>query len=405
MPIFTVSEVVSRIRDLLESDPVLAGFWVRGEISNLSISAAGHLYFTLKDDTSQLRAVMFRSRAEQLSFSLANGAAVLVRGRISLYEREGNVQLYVYEMEPDGIGLQAILLRELRARLEREGLFDPQRKRPLPRFPRRVGVVTSLEGAAVRDIVKILRQRWPLAEVVIAPCTVQGDLAPEEIVAALERLNRYGAVDVIICGRGGGSFEELAAFNTEMVVRAIFASRIPVISAVGHERDETLADLVADARAATPSAAAAMVVPDQREMKDYLGSLAKRLAAGIRQRYAFSKLRFNEVSRCRLFSEPWEVICGRRAQALDGLVARLTHLVRERLQRAHAELAVLSGKLDALSPLKTLARGYSLCRHAATKALITDAARVAPGEEVEVVLHRGELLCRVEKSAAANNGN
>ncbi|MGQ9512051.1 exodeoxyribonuclease VII large subunit [Thermodesulfitimonas sp.] len=399
MPVFTVSEVVGRIRDLLEGDPVLAGFWVRGEVSNLSVSGAGHLYFTLKDEASQLKAVMFRSRAASLSFCLANGAAVLARGRISLYERDGNIQLYVAEMEPDGVGLQAILLRELRARLEREGLFNPQRKRPLSRFPRRIGVATSLEGAAVRDIVKILRERWPLAEVVIAPCAVQGDQAPQEIAAALERLNRYGGVEVIITGRGGGSSEELAAFNTETVVRAIFASRVPVVAAVGHERDETLADLVADARAATPSAAAAMVVPDQREMVENLAGLAGRLRVALGQRVVALRLRLQHVAQSRVFTSPWETICGRRAQAVDSLALRLERELRGRLQKMHAALAVLSGRLDALSPLKTLARGYCLCRDPATGVLVTDAARVACGTAVEVVLHRGRLFCRVEKTA------
>lgn len=404
MPIFTVSEIVGRIRDLLEGDPVLAGFWVRGEVSNLSVSGAGHLYFTLKDEASQLRAVMFRSRAENLSFYLANGTAVLARGRVSLYERDGNVQLYVAEIEPDGVGLQAILLRELKARLEREGLFNPQRKRPLPRFPRRVGVATSLDGAAVRDIVKILRERWPLAEVVIAPCAVQGDQAPREIAAAIERLNRYGGVEVIITGRGGGSCEELAAFNTETVVRAIFASRVPVVSAVGHERDETLADLVADARAATPSAAAAMVVPDRREMVENLAGLAGRLKAGLGQRVAALRLRLLHTAQSRVFTSPWEIICGRRAQTVDSLAVRLERELHGRLQKAHAALAVLGARLDALSPLKTLARGYCLCRDAATGSLVTDAARVTCGTAVEVVLHRGRLFCRVEK-AAVNDAN
>ena len=399
MPVFTVSEVLSHLRNLIEGDPLLAGLWVRGEVSNLSISGAGHIYFTLKDDVSQLKAVMFRSRAEKLSFGLSNGAAVLAYGRVSLYDRDGNLQFYVAEMEPDGTGLQAILLQELKRRLEREGLFNPQRKRPLPRFPRRIGVATSLVGAALRDILKILRERWPMATVVVAPCTVQGEQAPREIAAAIERLNRHGRVDVIITGRGGGSAEELAAYNSETVVRAIFASQVPVVAAVGHERDETLADLVADARAPTPSVAATMVVPDQREIAENLSNLAKRIVAGLKQRITSLRVRLLHAMRSRVFVSPWEVVCGRRAQAVDSMAARLENAFRARLQRALGELAVLGGRLDALSPLKTLARGYCLCRHALTGTLISDARQVAPGAAVEVLLHRGQLFCKVERTA------
>uniref|UniRef100_A0A7C2EJJ2 Exodeoxyribonuclease 7 large subunit n=1 Tax=Ammonifex degensii TaxID=42838 RepID=A0A7C2EJJ2_9THEO len=404
MPIFTVSQVVGRIRELLESDPLLGALWVRGEMSNLSASALGHLYFTLKDQASQLRAVMFRSRAQSLGFPPQNGMAVIVRGYVSLYERDGNVQLYVLEMEPDGVGLQSILLRELKTRLAREGLFDPRRKRSLPRFPRRVGVATSLEGAAIRDIVTIVRRRWPLAELVIAPCKVQGEEAPGEIAAALARLNRYGGVDVIITGRGGGSFEELAAFNTETVVRAIFASQVPVVSAVGHERDETLADLAADARAATPSAAASLVVPDREEVAAVVDRFAERLRAGVLRRLEIGRLRLRQVGQSRAFTRPWETICSRRVQIVDNLAVRLTYRMRDLLQAAGARLAVMSERLDALSPLKTLARGYSVCRCAATGKVVTEAKQVVTGDEVEVVLYRGRLACKVDK-VTVKDGN
>ncbi|MEW6769789.1 MAG: exodeoxyribonuclease VII large subunit [Bacillota bacterium] len=403
MPVLTVSQVASRIRELLEGDPLLGALWVRGEISNLSTSTSGHLYFTLKDEKSQLRGVMFRSRVLGLHFLLQNGMAVVVRGYISLYERDGNVQLYALEIEPDGVGLQSILLQELKARLAREGLFDPRRKRPLPRFPRRVGVATSAEGAAIRDIVAVIRRRWPLVEVVLSPCTVQGDGAAEEIAAALDRLNRYGAVDVIITGRGGGSVEELAAFNTETVARAIFASRIPVVSAVGHERDETVADLVADARAATPSAAAALVVPDREEVAAAVQRLDERLRAGVLRRFELGRLRLQQLSQSRLFTRPWETVCGQRAQVVDNLAVRLEYRMRDVLQKAGARLAVLSERLDALSPLKTLARGYSVCRRADTGELVKKAAQVVPGDMVEVLLHRGQLACKVEGVTAKDD--
>lgn len=404
MPVLTVTEVTNRIRDQLEGDPVLNALWVRGEISNLSMPSSGHLYFTLKDLTSQLRAVMFRSRAQSLQFPISNGTSVIVRGRISLYERDGNIQLYVYEIEHDGIGLQKMLLRELKLRLEKEGLFSPYRKRVLPRFLKRIGIATSLEGAAVRDIVEILRQRWPAAEIVIAPCAVQGEQAPGEIAAAITRLNRHGNVDVIIVGRGGGSLEELSAFNNELVVRAVFTSDVPVVSAVGHERDETLTDLAADARAATPSAAAALVSPDTGEFTHKLDQMAGRLRLAIANRFGVLRLRFEQAVKSRALVNPWETICGRRAQTVDSLALRIEYRVRDRLQRAEARLAVLGGRLDALSPLKTLARGYSVCRHSATGRVLTDSAQVNTGEGVEVLLQRGRLQCRVE-GAAADGGN
>jgi len=338
-----------------------------------------------------------------LRFPLANGASVVIRGRISLYERDGNVQLYVYELEQDGIGLQQALLRELKLRLEKEGLFSPYRKRALPRFPQRIGIATSLEGAAVRDIVEILRQRWPAAAVVIAPCAVQGEQAPEEIAAAIARLNRYENVDVIIVGRGGGSLEELAAFNTELVVRAVFASDLPVVSAVGHERDETLTDLAADARAATPSAAAALVSPDRRELSRQLSQITGRLRTAIVRRFEVLRLRFEQAVKSRTFIHPWETICGRRAQTVDGLAVRLEYRTRDRLQKTATRLAVLSGRLEALSPLKTLARGYSICRRSVTGRVISDAAEVAAGERVEVLLYRGRLRCKVEGTADGGN--
>ena len=398
MPVFSVTEVTQRIQELLESDPVLGALWVRGEISNMSVSAQGHLYFTLKDQTAQLRAVMFRSRTQALSFLPENGMTVIVRGKVSLYERDGKVQLYVYEMEADGAGLHSILLQELKARLEKEGLFDPSRKRVLPKFPKRVGVATSLEGAAIRDIVEIIRHRWPLCDIVIAPCAVQGEEAPPQIAAALDLLNRYGKVDVIIVGRGGGSFEELSAFNNESVVRSIFGSRIPVISAVGHERDTTLADLAADARAATPSAAAAAVVPDQREVFGQLQQIAERLRLGISRRIELLRIRLRNASQNRFFVRPWETIFSRSVQNLDHLAGRLELAVRDKVQKAEKDLAVLSARLAVLNPLETLSRGYCICRRAATGEVVTDTAQVSLGETVIIVLRKGQLSCKVEGS-------
>jgi len=392
----SVSELTGYVKELMDNDPLLADLWVKGELSNCKRAASGHLYFTLKDRACAVRAVMFRSRARRLLFVPADGMAVRVRGYVSIYERDGTYQLYVEEMEPDGTGALWAAFEQLKIRLAAEGLFDAGRKRKLPLLPRRIGIATSPTGAVLRDMVRIIGRRWPGVEIVFAPVAVQGETAPREIARAVQWLDRPGEIDVIIVGRGGGSLEELWAFNTETVARSIFACRVPVISAVGHETDFTIADLVADVRAATPSAAAELVVPVRAEMARRLDVLALRLRRAVMDRIAEGRGRL-ENCRQRVMRRPLEVICGMRGQTVDDLRRRLERAAGQCLRQHRHSLAALAGRLQALSPLATLARGYSICS-APGRPVVRSAAEVADGEKVTVQLHRGRLFCLVEES-------
>ena len=336
MDAVSISELTEHIRRLFESDGILERVLVRGEVSNYKRYPSGHHYFTLKDEKSVLRSVMFKNDAASLSFRPADGMSVLAAGRVSVYPRDGQYQLYCRQMTPEGAGSLTMAYEELKRRLEAEGLFDPRHKKPLPPFPRRVALVTSPAGAAVRDMIRILGRRWPLGEVVVAPVRVQGEEAPGEIVSALRYCNKHDVADVIITGRGGGSLEDLWAFNDERVARAVFASAIPVVSAVGHEPDFTIADFAADARAATPSHAAEMVAPDCEEWLARIADARKRLSPE------------------RFFAD--------RRQQLDRLSERLSGGWERGASPRGKTLAALAGRLDALSPLKVLARGYAAAR-------------------------------------------
>ncbi|OAT86574.1 exodeoxyribonuclease VII large subunit [Desulfotomaculum copahuensis] len=396
MRLLSVSELTGYVKELLENDPLLASLWVKGELSNFKQAASGHLYFTLKDRSCAVRAVMFRSRARRLLFAPADGMAVRIRGYVSLYERDGTYQLYVEEMEPDGAGTLWTAFEQLKQKLAAEGLFDSRHKKKPPLLPRRIGIVTSPTGAVLRDMVRIIGRRWPGVEIVFTPVAVQGEAAPREIARAIQWLNRCGPIDVIITGRGGGSLEELWAFNTEVVARSIFLSGVPVISAVGHETDYTIADLVADVRAATPSAAAELVVPVREEMAGRLDMLKLRLRRAVQEKITGGRRRL-ENCRQRVMRRPVEVICGTRGQMVDDLRRRLERAAGQGLIRHRHRLGVLAGRLQALSPLATLARGYSICS-APGRAVVSDAAVVAAGEAVQVKLHRGRLRCLVEES-------
>ncbi|RJQ26093.1 MAG: exodeoxyribonuclease VII large subunit [Peptococcaceae bacterium] len=392
----TVRELTEHIKSLLDNDYLLANVWVKGEISNFKQAVSGHLYFTLKDEFSSLKVVMFRSRAGGLSFRPDNGMAVAVRGYISVYEREGAYQLYAAGMEPDGIGALYVAFERLKERLRQEGLFEPGRKKPLPFLPGCIGIVTSPAGAAVRDMVGIIRRRWPGTEIILFPAAVQGETAPQEITAGVNWLNRLGRVEVIIVGRGGGSLEELWAFNTEEVARGIFESKIPVISAVGHETDFTIADMVADRRAATPSAAAELAVPDKQEVEKRVGMLQARLWNAGRESLNRCRRRLENCLQNRFWRQPQDCLCGARQQALDYLRQRLEQGARRVLGRDAGRLEVLASRLNTLSPLATLARGYSICTLAESGRVVGDAAGVKPGDKLSVRLHRGKLLCVVE---------
>lgn len=395
MKTLTVLELTRHIKDLLENNHLLASLWVKGEISNFKRAASGHLYLTLKDQYACIRVVMFKSKARGLAFHPGNGMCVRVRGYVSLYERDGSYQLYAEGMEPDGAGALNQAFEELKARLAKEGLFDQAHKKKLPPVPARVGVVTSPVGAVLRDIVEIIGRRWPMTEIIVVPVPVQGDQAPREIARGISWLNMLEGVDVIIAGRGGGSLEELWAFNTIEVARAIFASRVPVVSAVGHETDHTIADLVADLRAPTPSAAAELVVPDRLETIRQVGAMQKRLHRAAGERLQNMRRRVDHCLQARAMRRPVDELVGARQQRVDQLVDRQIRSAATLLKREQGRLAVAAGKLSSLSPVATLARGYSICALPDGEVL-RDPAGVKPGDRVNVSLHQGRLACLVE---------
>ncbi|NLI14035.1 exodeoxyribonuclease VII large subunit [Pelotomaculum propionicicum] len=402
MRILTVQELNQHIKTLLEKDYLLANVWVKGEISNFKAATSGHFYFTLKDNYSCLRVVMFRSRSRSLLFRPENGMAVTVRGYVSLYERDGAYQLYAEEMEPDGTGALYLAFEQLKERLQKEGLFDPGHKKPLPLLPKRIGIVTSPTGAAVRDLVEIIRRRWPGLEIVLVPVLVQGESAPPDVARGVQLLNKLGGVDLIIVGRGGGSLEELWAFNTEIVARSIYNSKIPVISAVGHETDITISDFVADKRAATPSAAAELAVPDKREMTRHVQSLKTRLYRAANDKVKGCGQRLAACMNNRHFTRPLDVFCGSRQQSLDFLLHRLNQGVHSSVGGQEKRLAVLAGRLQTLSPLSTLARGYSICTTPDGNRVVQDTDSVEIGARLSVRLHRGLLHCVVENKNSDN---
>lgn len=397
----TVSQITHYVKNLLTADPLLQEVWVRGEISNFARPASGHMYFTLKDEQASLRAVMFRGANRRLTFQPENGLEVLAAGHISLYERGGVYQLYVSHLEPDGIGSLHAAFERLKARLEQEGLFDPQLKQPLPKFPQRVGVVTSATGAALQDIINIARRRFPSIQLVVAPAAVQGPGAAGEIARALDLLNSYGEVDVIIVGRGGGSLEDLWAFNEEETARAIHRSQIPVVSAVGHETDFTIADFTADLRAPTPSGAAELVVPNLAELQGQLEALSLRLAQSLRSRLQAGRHRLDALLSSPQLRQPLDRIATAR-QLTDGLEQQSRTAVLMNFERQRHRLQAAAGRLSALSPLAVLARGYSVTRRAADGKMVRRAADVNVGEEVLVALQQGELTCRVDQIQGEN---
>ena len=394
--ILTVRELTQHIKNIIDQDYLLANVWVKGEISNFKAASSGHFYFTLKDNYSTLKVVMFRSKSRSLVFSPANGMAVTARGYVSVYERDGTYQFYAEEIEPDGAGALHLAFEQLKERLQSEGLFDPKYKKALPLLPRRIGIVTSPTGAAVRDMVEIIRRRWSGLKIILVPVLVQGECAPQEVARGIQLLNEWGKLDLIIIGRGGGSMEELWAFNTEVVARSIYNSKIPVISAVGHETDYTISDFVADARAATPSMAAEMAVPDKREMARYIQALNSRLYSALNEKAAKFRQRISACLAGRVFTRPADVICGTRQQNLDLLNHRLNQGILNMTGKKEKQLAILAGQLQALSPLATLARGYSICTTPDGKHVINEADSVEIGERLALRLQRGILDCVVE---------
>jgi len=399
---FTVFQLNAYLRQLMEADPTLQDVWVRGEVSNLSYPKSGHLYFTLKDTQASLRCVMWRSQVARLTYRPEEGAAVEVHGSISVYEAGGQYQLYADDIQPAGQGLLYQEFLRLKDKLEKEGLFSPERKRPLPYAPKVIGIVTSPTGAALRDMLNTLRRRYPLVEVILAPAAVQGDAAPAEIVAGIQRLNEFARPDVIIVGRGGGSIEDLWAFNDERVARAIAASGVPVISGVGHETDFTIADFAADLRAPTPTAAAELAVPDQAELRGILLERVETL-----QRLTEDTLQENrwtlQQSRNRLERVSPEAQLASGRQQADELLRRgeraLTHLV----QLYRTQLSGEAQQLEALSPKNVLGRGYAVVT--ADDKLVRRTIDVKEGDKLRIQVSDGSFDARVQDADSKGEAN
>jgi len=391
---FTVSELNEYIKRLLDGDRVLADVHVKGELSNYKTYPSGHHYFTMKDAEGTLKCVMFKGSAVRLRFRPENGMSVVAFGRVAVYPRDGLYQLYVNDLTPDGIGDLYVAFEQLKEKLLKEGLFDERFKKQLPGFPKTIAIITSPVGAAVQDMIRILNSRWPLTKVIVVPVRVQGTEAPPEIVEAIELVNEQNAADLIITGRGGGSIEDLWAFNDEKVARAIFASKIPVISAVGHEPDVTIADFVADVRAATPSNAAELAVPDRSDILGWLKTADTRLHQAINRDIKSRKQRLQEITQKRVLQNPKFYIDDRRVQ-VDRNAERLLSAMQKQTYRKRECYTRLAASLDAMSPLKVLGRGYSIA-HRADGTVIKNSSDVKQGDRIRIKLQQDEIGCIVE---------
>ncbi|TQI65578.1 exodeoxyribonuclease VII large subunit [Clostridium sp. KNHs216] len=393
--VLSITQLNTYIKSKFDGDENLAHVFVSGEISNFTNHyKSGHFYLSLKDEKCVIRAVMFAQNARRIRFLPQDGMKVIVRGRVSVYEATGQYQLYIDDMQPDGLGALNLAFEQLKAKLEAEGLFAPERKKPLPAFPERIGVITSPTGAAVHDITSILARRYPLAEIVFCPVLVQGEGAAPQIVDALARFNRLLCADVIILGRGGGSLEDLWPFNEEMVARAVAASGIPVISAVGHETDFTICDFVADLRAPTPSAAAELAVPDCAELEYTVRYDLSRLKQSMRKKLMGLKQNLDALTSRYSFKNPFNLIELERIRT-DQLAVRLNQSMRRKTADARSALSSVSGRLNALSPLATLSRGYSIT-YGQNGRVVTRVSDVKTGERISVLLNEGTLGCVVD---------
>lgn len=391
--IVTVAQVNEYLKNMMECDGFLSALWVRGELSNYKIHPSGHHYFTLKDDTSTLRCVIFKSSTLRMRFRPENGMKVLVSGRITVFPRDGSYQMYCVSMTPEGAGELSVAFEQLKERLWKEGLFNQERKKTLPMFPHRIALITAASGAAVRDMIRILGKRYPLSKVLIMSVRVQGPEAPAEIRGAILYANRYRVADLIITGRGGGSAEDLWAFNDERVAREIDASDIPVISAVGHEPDVTISDFVADVRAATPSNAAELAVPDQMELRERLNAYQTKMLRSIQKQMQFSRQQLNVLRKSRVLQSPVSYFQDRR-MLLDFQQHKLQTDMKRLIDRNRKNFIALTSRLDAMSPLKVLARGYSLTRNS-SGAVVTSAGDLAVGDLIRVTFLNGEVQAQV----------
>lgn len=390
----TVTELNNYIKDVFDNDRYLLGVTVKGEISNFKSHSTGHLYFSLKDEGSIIRAVMFRSSAHSLPFVPENGMKVVARGRVTSFVRDGQYQLYAESMEPDGIGALYIAYEQLKRKLEAQGLFDPARKKPLPKIPSRIGIITSPTGAAIRDMINVTGRRFPYAKIILYPALVQGPGAAPDLIAGLDYFNRNDACDVIIIGRGGGSIEDLWAFNDERLAYAVASSRIPVISAVGHETDFTICDFVADRRAPTPSAAAEIAVPDTVELKNKFNNVIKHEAASLERIINRHREKLSYLSRSRTLTDPKVMIDDKR-MATVLLSERMLSAQTNTLNRSKLALGIVSGKLEALNPLSVISRGYSAV-YTEDKELVKSISQLSVGMHVSFKTSDGSADAVIE---------
>lgn len=389
---FTVSELNAYIKNIFENDRTLRAVTVRAEISNFTRHSTGHLYFTLKDSEGQIKAVMFRSVAMRMAFMPESGMKVTVHGQVSVYPRDGTYQIYVFSMQPDGIGALYLAYEQMKERLSAEGLFDQAHKRPIPRIPERIGVITSPTGAAVRDIINVITRRFPLAKIYLYPALVQGEGAEESLISALDYLDRSGLCDVLIIGRGGGSIEDLWAFNSERLARRIYAASVPIISAVGHETDFTICDFVADMRAPTPSAAAEIAVPDKREIMMRIDGYNERSAAALRALVRASRDRLSLILEKDALRSPASLL-DKKKDAVSELFEKATRYIGEVIDNARLDFSLLAQKLNALSPLSVLSRGYSVVDKGGEVVRRKD--QLSSGDEIKIRLSDGEIEARV----------
>ena len=394
--IFGVTEVNHLVKLLLDNEPMLANVAVRGELSNYKMYPSGHHYFTLKDQEGALRCVMFKGSAMKLRFRPENGMKVIAHGRITVFPRDGAYQLYCDSLTPEGAGDLAVAFEQLKAKLYAEGLFDAAHKKPLPAYPERIAIITSSAGAAVHDMIRILRRRYPTAKVILLPVRVQGVEAPPEIVGAIRYANRWKVADLIITGRGGGSMEDLWAFNDERVARAIYESELPIISAVGHEPDVTIADFVADARASTPSNAAEIAVPDREELRRWLLGAGERMEQSMEVRLEALRQRLENLAEKRVMTDQLAYVQDKRMELVH-VQQRLGDLSGVLLGRKKQQFSALAAALDAMSPLKVLGRGYAMAQ-SVDGSILKSYRDVAAGDRVSVTLGEGGFTCTVEKT-------
>ncbi len=393
--VLTVTQLNNYVKQLLEGDYALNCVFMVGEISNFTNHyRTGHMYFTLKDDKSAIKAVMFKSNAQRLRFMPEDGMSVIVRGRVSLYEAAGNYQIYIDDMQPDGVGALTLQFEQLKRRLAEEGLFDASHKKELPRFPEKIGIITSPTGAAVQDIKNILSRRFPCAQAVLYPVSVQGDGSVEQLIKAVNYFSSTKSVDVVIIGRGGGSIEDLWSFNSESLARAIYTCEVPIISAVGHETDFTISDFVADRRAETPSAAAEMAVPDTAELKKQLTASVIGMQSHIRSLILSNREALNTLKNMNCLKDPFNTINIKRMM-LDGAEVKLTSFAKSEIQKYRQDFSSTVAKLNALSPLNVLARGYSVVYSCGK--IVNSSEALSVGDSLNIDFYNGGAVCEIKE--------